>query len=169
MHLWPKSCLRRLTCFLHSFTARPDIQTLVNAEIINGSHDQSVSCSAVDGWPLPQVSWLVVDRPPSDDTFAVGVSETIHSNGTSTPSSILHFPTHLQDEDRLTFGVQRPTLPDPKVTTVRAETTRKPTLTTERAGVVVFLHLRNRKGTYCAAFTTLSFVSCIMTQHLTKQ
>ncbi|XP_034405011.1 uncharacterized protein si:ch211-149e23.4 isoform X2 [Cyclopterus lumpus] len=106
--------------------ARPDVQMLVNAETINGSQYQSVSCSAVGGRPLPQVSWLVAGRPPSDDTFAVGVSETIHSNGTSTLSSILRFPTHLQDEDSVTCVVQHPTLPDPKVTMVRVETYTRP-------------------------------------------
>ncbi|XP_068571384.1 hemicentin-2 [Cebidichthys violaceus] len=103
-----------------------EVQVLVNAETINGSDYQSVSCSAVGGRPMPQISWLVAGRPPSDDTFSVDVSETVHSNGTSTLSSILRFPTHLQDEDSVTCVVQHPTLPVPKLTTVGVETYTRP-------------------------------------------
>ncbi|TNN62973.1 hypothetical protein EYF80_026782 [Liparis tanakae] len=48
------------------YISRPDIQMLVNAEIINFSHCQSVSCSAVGGRPLPQDEdsvTCVVQRP----------------------------------------------------------------------------------------------------------
>uniref|UniRef100_A0A3Q3ALN0 Ig-like domain-containing protein n=1 Tax=Kryptolebias marmoratus TaxID=37003 RepID=A0A3Q3ALN0_KRYMA len=69
---------------------------------INGTHYQSVSCSADGGRPTPQISWLVGGRPPSDDPFTVNVSKTLHSNGTSTLSSVLRFPTRLQDEDSVT-------------------------------------------------------------------
>lgn len=139
------------TCWLHSFTARPDIQILVNAETIDGSHYQSVSCSAVGGRPTPQISWLVNSLPPTDYPFTVDVSETVHSNGTSTLSSILRFPTHLQDEDSVTCVVQHPTLPTPKLTTVRVETYSKLALTAERVGVVVFVHLCCQGVTYCIA------------------
>ncbi|XP_059187195.1 uncharacterized protein si:ch211-149e23.4 [Centropristis striata] len=109
--------------------ARPDVQIQVNAETINGFHYQSVSCSAVGGRPAPQVSWLVGGHRPSDYPFTVSVTETVHSNGTSTLSSVLRFPTHLQDEDSVSCVVQHPTLPNPKVTTVRVETYSKLTLT----------------------------------------
>ncbi|XP_029302477.1 uncharacterized protein LOC115017900 [Cottoperca gobio] len=109
--------------------ARPDIQILVNAETINGSDYQAVSCSAVGGRPVPQITWLVDGRSPSDYPFTVSVSETVHSNGTSTLSSILRFPTHLQDEDSVTCVVQHPTLPNPKLTRVRVETYTRPNVT----------------------------------------
>nr|XP_046245035.1 uncharacterized protein si:ch211-149e23.4 [Scatophagus argus] len=109
--------------------ARPDIQILVNAETVNGSHYQSVLCSAVGGRPRPQISWLVNGHPPADYLFTVDVIDTIHSNGTSTLSSILRFPTHLQDEDSVTCVVQHPTLANPKLTTVRVETYAKPNVT----------------------------------------
>ncbi|XP_031153452.1 synaptogenesis protein syg-2 isoform X2 [Sander lucioperca] len=109
--------------------ARPDVQILVNAETINGSHYQSVSCSAVGGRPVPQISWLVDGRPPSDYPYTVNVSETTHSNGTSTLSSILRFPTHLQEEDSVICLVQHPTLPNPKLTTARVETYTRPNVT----------------------------------------
>lgn len=123
--------------FIHSFTARPDIQMLVNTETINGLHYQSVLCSAVGGRPLPQISWLVKGLPASDYPFTVDVSDTVHSNGTSTLSSILRFPTHLQDEESVTCVVQHPTLPNPKLTTVRVETYSKLTLTAECVSVCV--------------------------------
>ncbi|XP_044058633.1 uncharacterized protein si:ch211-149e23.4 isoform X2 [Siniperca chuatsi] len=109
--------------------ARPDIQVMVNAETINGLHYQSVSCSAVGGRPMPQIRWLVDGLPPSDYPFTVDVSDTVYSNGTSTLSSILRFPTHLQDEDSVTCVVQHPTLPTHKLTTVRVETYTRPNVT----------------------------------------
>lgn len=144
-----------MTCLLvHSFTAHPEIQILVNAETINGSHYQSVSCSAVGGRPVPQISWLVNGLPPSDYPFTVNVSETVHSNGTSTLSSILQFPTHLQDEDSVTCVVQHPTLPNPKLTTVGVETYSKHALTAERVSITVFVHLCYQGVTYCFASPT---------------
>ncbi|TDH14643.1 hypothetical protein EPR50_G00022540 [Perca flavescens] len=109
--------------------ARPDVQILVNAETVNGSHYQSVSCSAVGGRPVPQISWLVDGRPPSDYPYTLNVSETAHSNGTSTLSSILRFPTRLQEEDSVICLVQHPTLPNPKLTTARVETYTRPNVT----------------------------------------
>ncbi|XP_071400917.1 hemicentin-2-like isoform X2 [Centroberyx affinis] len=102
--------------------ARPDTHILVNEETVNGTHYQSVSCSAVNGRPLPQISWLVSGLPPSVYPFTVEMSDTAHPDGTATMSSILRFPTHLQDEDRVTCVVQHPTLPSPKLITVRVDT-----------------------------------------------
>ncbi|KAG8001870.1 Nectin-2 [Nibea albiflora] len=116
------------TAFL-TVVAQPDIEVQVNAEIINGSHYQSVSCSALGGRPLPQISWLVDGLPPSNDSYTVNVSDTAHPNGTSTLSSILRFPTHVQDDDSVTCVVQHPTLPNPKLTTVRVETYTRPNVT----------------------------------------
>lgn len=131
-----------MTCLLiNSFTARPDVQILVNAETINGTHYQSVSCSAIGGRPTPHISWLINGLPASDYPFTVNMSTAVHSNGTSTLSSILHFPTHLQDENSVTCEVQHPTLPSPKLTTVRVETYSKLTLKAMCVSVFVFLFL----------------------------
>ncbi|XP_018520897.1 uncharacterized protein si:ch211-149e23.4 [Lates calcarifer] len=109
--------------------AEPDVQVLVNAETINGTHYQSVSCSAIGGRPTPQISWLTNGLPASEYPFTVSANNTTLSNGTSSLSSILRFPTHLQDEDSVTCEVQHPTLPNPKLTTVRVETYAKPNVT----------------------------------------
>ncbi|XP_074535110.1 uncharacterized protein LOC141797538 [Halichoeres trimaculatus] len=109
--------------------ARPEIQTQVNAEISNGTHYQSVSCSAVGGRPEPQISWSVGGLPPTDHHFTTDVNKSLHSNGTSTVSSILRFPTHLQDEDSVTCVVQHPTLPSPTLTSVRVEMYTRPNVT----------------------------------------
>ncbi|KAG7480142.1 synaptoproteinsis syg-2-like isoform X1 [Solea senegalensis] len=111
--------------------ARPDIQVLVSAETVNGTHYQSVSCVVGDGRPAPQITWLVNNLPPSDpQIFTVSESDvTAHSNGTFSQSSTLRFPTHLQDEDSVTCAVRHPTLPNPKLTTVRVETYARPNVT----------------------------------------
>lgn len=101
----------------------------MNAETVNDTSYQSVSCSADAGRPRPQISWLVGGLPPSDYPFVVNVSEALHSNGTSSLSSILRFPTHLQDNDMVTCVVQHPALPNPEVTAVRVETYGKCTFT----------------------------------------
>lgn len=110
------------------FTARPDIQIQVNTETINGLHYQSVLCSAVGGKPQPQISWLVRGLPASDHPFTVDARDTVHSNGTSTLSSVLRFPTHLQDQDSVTCVVQHPTFLSPKHTTVSMGTYSKPSV-----------------------------------------
>ncbi|XP_013880684.1 uncharacterized protein si:ch211-149e23.4 [Austrofundulus limnaeus] len=109
--------------------AQPDVQIMVAAEAINGTHYQSVSCSAGGGRPTPQINWLVGGRPPSGHPFTVDESKTLHPNGTSTLNSVLRFPTHLQDEESVTCAVQHPTLPNPKLTTARVETYARPNVT----------------------------------------
>ncbi|MEQ2188333.1 hypothetical protein GOODEAATRI_013871 [Goodea atripinnis] len=95
---------------------------LFSRETINDTHYQLVSCSAVGGRPMPQISWLAGDRPPSNFPFTVNESKTLHSNGTSTLISTLRFPTHLQDEESVICVVKHETLPNPKSTTANVET-----------------------------------------------
>ncbi|XP_029026444.1 uncharacterized protein si:ch211-149e23.4 isoform X2 [Betta splendens] len=114
---------------------RPIIQVLVDAETINGTHYQSVSCSAIGGRPPPQIRWLIDGLPVTHHLFTVNASTAAHSNGTSTLSSVLRFPTHLQDDDRVTCEVQHPTLPSPALTTVRVETYARPNVSIEAAMV----------------------------------
>ncbi|XP_034024247.1 uncharacterized protein si:ch211-149e23.4 [Thalassophryne amazonica] len=106
--------------------ARPDIRVLVNSETINGTHYQLVSCSALCGRPVPQISWLIGSLPLSNYPFTAQMSHIIHPNGTTSLSSTLHFPTHLQDEDQVTCVVHHPTLSEPTLTTVRVDTFVRP-------------------------------------------
>ncbi|XP_056138765.1 nectin-3-like [Lampris incognitus] len=101
---------------------RPDTHIEVNGDIVSGTHYQSVLCSAVNGRPVPEISWLIEGTSPSDDSFTVVMNKTIHPNGTAVVTSIFRFPTHLQDEDKVTCVVQHPSLPNPINTTVRVET-----------------------------------------------
>lgn len=134
MHYYPETCLCHSTClFFNLFTVQPEINITLNAETINGTHYQSVSCSAINGRPEPQISWLVNGYPPSDFPFIEVVNNTLPSNDTFTVSSVLRFPTHLQEEDKVTCVVEHLTLPQPAVTTVRVETYSK------NIKVVVFL------------------------------
>lgn len=90
----------------------------MNTDTVGGVHYQSVICSAVAGRPQAQISWLVKGAPVSGDPFTVNVSDAHHPNGTSTASSVLGFPTYLQDEDTVTCVVRHPTLQEDKVITV---------------------------------------------------
>ncbi|XP_035766166.1 uncharacterized protein si:ch211-149e23.4 [Neolamprologus brichardi] len=108
---------------------QPEINITLNAETINGTHYQSVSCSAINGRPEPQISWLVNGYPPSDFPLIEVVNNTLPSNDTFTVSSVLRFPTHLQEEDKVTCVVEHLTLPQPAVTTVRVETYTRPNVT----------------------------------------
>ena len=148
---------------MNSFLARPYIQILVNAETRNDTHYQYVSCTANGGRPMPQISWLIGDLPPSDYPFTVDVAETLHSNGTSTLSSILSFPTHLQDQEYVTCVVKHPTLPNPKLITRKVETYGRCRFTAAHINVAVFVLLSPGR----VASPVRGLQSSIMTQHLT--
>ncbi|CAG08983.1 unnamed protein product [Tetraodon nigroviridis] len=109
-----------------SIAARPNIQIQLTTEMLNGSHYQSVWCSAVSGKPPPRISWSVGGRPAPDYPFTITVNNTAHTNGTSTLISTLRFPTHLQNEDNVTCTVYHPTFSDPVLTTMRVETYMTP-------------------------------------------
>ncbi|KAF6724886.1 Poliovirus receptor [Oryzias melastigma] len=108
---------------------RPDVQILVSEELINNTSYQSVTCFADGGRPPPQISWLVGSLPPSGYPFTVNVSQSLSSNGLHNLSSVLRFPTHLQNEDNVTCVIQHPALPHPKLATVRVETYARPNVT----------------------------------------
>lgn len=107
--------------------ARPDIRTSVTEETDNGTHYQSVACSAVNGKPTPQVSWSISGSPPGTAS-SVEVANIHHPNGTSTVTSVLRLPTHLQDQDSVTCVVEHPTLPYPALVSVNVETFGKTAL-----------------------------------------
>lgn len=138
----------------------------VSSETINDTHYQSVSCSAVGGRPTPRISWLVGGRPPSDFPFAVNEREAAHSNGTSTLSSVLRFPTRLQDEQSVTCVVKHETLPNPERSTASVETYGKPrassaTFASSQLGGREALHQKFAiKHHDSAAYNTLTFSCC---------
>lgn len=108
--------------FVYLLPGRPDVQILVREDVINNTSYQSVTCFADGGRPQPQISWVVGSLPPSGYPFTVSVRESLPSNGLFNLSSVLRFPTHLQDEDNVTCVIQHPTLPHPKLATVRVKT-----------------------------------------------
>ncbi|XP_078785695.1 uncharacterized protein si:ch211-149e23.4 isoform X1 [Oryzias latipes] len=112
-----------------SVLGRPDVQILVREDVINNTSYQSVTCFADGGRPQPQISWVVGSLPPSGYPFTVSVRESLPSNGLFNLSSVLRFPTHLQDEDNVTCVIQHPTLPHPKLATVRVKTYTRPNVT----------------------------------------
>nr|XP_046171961.1 uncharacterized protein si:ch211-149e23.4 isoform X2 [Oncorhynchus gorbuscha] len=111
--------------------ARPDIHTEVTEDTDNATHYQSVTCSATNGKPVALIRWEINGSSPTDNS-SVGMRNTSYTNGTATVTSILRFPTHLQDQDRVTCVVQHPTLPDPTThVTVGVETFMAPNVTIE--------------------------------------
>ncbi|KAM9451858.1 uncharacterized protein ACWYII_011612 isoform 5-T5 [Salvelinus alpinus] len=111
--------------------ARPDIHTVVTEDTDNATHYQSVTCSATNGKPVALIRWEINGSPPTDNS-SVEMRNTSYTNGTATMTSILRFPTHLQDQDRVTCVVQHPTLPDPTThVTVGVETFMAPNVTIE--------------------------------------
>ncbi|XP_052323567.1 uncharacterized protein si:ch211-149e23.4 isoform X5 [Oncorhynchus keta] len=111
--------------------ARPDIYTVVTEDTDNATHYQSVTCSATNGKPVALIRWEINGSPPTDDS-SVEMRNTSYTNGTATMTSLLRFPTHLQDQDRVTCVVHHPTLPDPTThVTVRVETFVAPNMTIE--------------------------------------
>eukprot|EP00063_Salmo_salar_P094963 XP_014069798.1 PREDICTED: uncharacterized protein LOC106612809 isoform X3 [Salmo salar] len=111
--------------------ARPDIHTVVTEDTDNATHYQSVTCSATNGKPMALIRWEINGSPPTDNS-SVEMRNTSYTNGTATMTSILRFPTHLQDQDRVTCVVQHPTLPDPTThVTVGVETFMAPNVTIE--------------------------------------
>ncbi|CDQ67447.1 unnamed protein product [Oncorhynchus mykiss] len=111
--------------------ARPDIHTEVTEDTDNATHYQSVTCSATNGKPVALIRWEINGSPPTDNS-SVEMRNTSYTNGTATVTSILRFPTHLQDQDRVTCVVQHPTLPDPTThVTVGVETFMAPNVTIE--------------------------------------
>ncbi|XP_029628979.1 uncharacterized protein LOC115206319 isoform X2 [Salmo trutta] len=111
--------------------ARPDIHTVVTEDTDNATHYQSVTCSATNGKPMALIRWEINSSPPTDNS-SVEMRNTSYTNGTATMTSILRFPTHLQDQDRVTCVVQHPTLPDPTThVTVGVETFMAPNVTIE--------------------------------------
>ena len=93
----------------------------------NGTHYQSVRCSADGGKPRAQIDWMINNKPPVGDYFSIERSDSPGPNGVSSVASVLRFPTHLQDEGSVTCVVRHPALASPVCTTVSVETFGKPT------------------------------------------
>ncbi|XP_053729726.1 uncharacterized protein si:ch211-149e23.4 isoform X2 [Synchiropus splendidus] len=106
---------------LVTVVARPTV--FMGAKTINGTHNQSVWCSAVGGRPPPQISWLI------NNSQSVDTNQTEHANGTVTLTSTVHLLTHLLEDDRVTCLVKHPTLPGSEQVTVKVETYVKPNVT----------------------------------------
>ncbi|XP_010891948.2 uncharacterized protein si:ch211-149e23.4 [Esox lucius] len=112
--------------------AQPDIHTVVTQDTDDVTHYQSVTCTAANGKPTAMMGWEINGNPPLEDFFTVVFSNTSYINGTGTVTSTLRFPTHLQDQDRVTCVVQHPTLPDNTTwVPVRVETFMAPNISIE--------------------------------------
>ncbi|KAJ8368457.1 hypothetical protein SKAU_G00084850 [Synaphobranchus kaupii] len=115
--------------------ARPDVHTNVESTVENGTHYQMASCSAIAGKPAAAISWSIDSDHTKDGGFSVSETTSPHHNGTATQTSVLRFPTHLQEAAEVTCVVSHPALPEPIQEAVRVHTYVAPTVTLETRSV----------------------------------
>ncbi|XP_072547022.1 uncharacterized protein [Salminus brasiliensis] len=111
--------------------ARPKVTTHVEEDIVNGTHYQTVSCSAINAKPVAHISWEIRGVPPNPDIFSIHSSTLMHPNGTGSVFSELRFPILLNNESRVSCVVQHPALTQPGVTDIMVQTFVSPTVTME--------------------------------------
>ncbi|XP_061073921.1 uncharacterized protein si:ch211-149e23.4 [Conger conger] len=113
---------------------RPDVQTNVEETVENGTQYQTASCSAIASKPAAEISWSIDSDRNADGSFSVSETTVLHLNGTSTLTSVLRFPTHLQDRAEVTCVISHPALPKPILESVRVQTFVAPNVTIETRG-----------------------------------
>ncbi|KAJ8392111.1 hypothetical protein AAFF_G00079170 [Aldrovandia affinis] len=111
--------------------ARPEVHVYTEEREENGTHFQTVTCSALSGKPAATIVWLINGSRADDGGFSVVEATQRNPNGTTTRTSVLRFPTHLQDAGEVTCSVAHPALPEPLQETVRVRTFVAPTVTLE--------------------------------------
>ncbi|XP_036393633.1 uncharacterized protein si:ch211-149e23.4 [Megalops cyprinoides] len=121
---------RMLECVFLTVLVRPVVQVDLEQSMKNGTHYQTVTCSALSK-PAAVIGWLINGRHPSADVYSIATTTIQHPNGTATQTSMLWFPTHLQEAGEVTCAVSHLTLPESLRTAVKAQTFVSPTVTIE--------------------------------------
>ncbi|KAG9348500.1 hypothetical protein JZ751_002236 [Albula glossodonta] len=109
----------------------PDVHMYVEEKMENGTHYQMVTCSAVAGKPAAAISWSIDGHHSSDSIFSVYKTTIENPNGTVTQTSVLQFPTHLQEAGEVTCTISHPALSEPQQVTKSVQTFVAPTVTLE--------------------------------------
>lgn len=109
-------------CFSFSSQARPEVNTHVKEEILNGTHYQSIFCSASHAKPSASLHWDIHGAPPSEDIFSIINTNSTLPNGTGSIISMLRFPIHLNNESSVACVIQHPALTEPITTVIQLQT-----------------------------------------------
>ncbi|XP_017346948.1 uncharacterized protein si:ch211-149e23.4 isoform X1 [Ictalurus punctatus] len=131
--------------------ARPEVNTHVKEEILNGTHYQSIFCSASHAKPSASLHWDIHGAPPSEDIFSIINTNSTLPNGTGSIISMLRFPIHLNNESSVACVIQHPALTEPITTVIQLQTFVSPNATIEvalieREGKAFFEVLCRAKG-----------------------
>ncbi|KAI4894049.1 hypothetical protein NFI96_024553 [Prochilodus magdalenae] len=118
------------TMFL-TVVARPVISTHVEEEFLNGTHYQTVSCSASNAKPKAHIHWEIRGAPLSGDVFSIETTSSNHQNVTYNTTSVLSFPILLNNESRVTCVVQHQALTEPRMADITLQTFVSPNISME--------------------------------------
>ncbi|KAF4085872.1 hypothetical protein AMELA_G00099870 [Ameiurus melas] len=116
-----------------SVIARPEVNTHAKEEILNGTHYQSIFCSASYAKPNAILHWDIHGAPPSEEIFSIINTNSTLPNDTSSIISMLRFPIHLNNESSVACVIQHPALTEPITTVIKLQTFVSPNVTMEVA------------------------------------
>ncbi|XP_036414897.1 uncharacterized protein si:ch211-149e23.4 [Colossoma macropomum] len=118
------------TMFL-TVIARPEIKTHVEEDVLNGTHYQTVTCSALKAKPMAHIRWEIRGVPLSEDIFSINTTNSKYPSGTSNIISILKFPIILNNESRVSCVVHHEALTEPNMTDINLQTFVSPNVSME--------------------------------------
>lgn len=109
-----------IQCF--SSLARPHVNTHAEEEFQNGTHYQSIFCSASYAKPSASIHWDIHGAPPNMAIFFIHNTSSTLPNGTISIVSMLRFPIHLNNESSVACVIQHPALTEPSRTVIKLQT-----------------------------------------------
>ncbi|XP_076832979.1 uncharacterized protein LOC143477964 isoform X2 [Brachyhypopomus gauderio] len=121
---------RKESLFL-TVIAQPDVSIHVNEEVVDGTQYQNVICTAAHGKPLALISWEMRGSAPTTDIFSITTTNSTHSDGTGSITSLLRFPVALNSESSVSCVIQHPAWSEPNAVHVELHTFVSPLVTME--------------------------------------
>lgn len=98
------------------------MSTHAEEEVLNGTHYQSVFCSASYAKPIASLHWDIRGSPPSEAIFSINNTVSEFPNGTFSTLSMLRFPIHMNNESHVVCVIQHPALAEPSTTVIQLPT-----------------------------------------------
>ncbi|XP_060799702.1 uncharacterized protein si:ch211-149e23.4 isoform X2 [Neoarius graeffei] len=114
-----------------SVIAQPHVKIHAEEEVLNGTHYQSIFCSASYAKPSASLHWDIRGGPPSEGIFSIHNKHSTLPNGTASIVSMLRFPIHLNNESSVACVIQHPALTEPSTTFIELQTFVPPNVTLE--------------------------------------